>query len=56
MDIAGDTGSACETGFRKSAVYFAYRDEEGAGIGEWYTDEKGEAAHAWVEILLPNNS
>ncbi|MDH3511257.1 MAG: methyltransferase domain-containing protein [Gammaproteobacteria bacterium] len=37
-----------EAGFRKSTVYFEYRDEYGEALGEWYPESKGEADSAWV--------
>jgi SAM-dependent methyltransferase len=37
-----------EAGFRKSTVYFEYRDELGEALGEWYPESKGEADSAWV--------
>ena len=37
-----------EAGFRKPTVYFEYRDEDGEGLGEWYSEPKGEADSAWV--------
>lgn len=37
-----------EAGFRKSTVYFEYRDECGEGLGEWYAESKGDADPAWI--------
>jgi hypothetical protein len=37
-----------EAGFRNPTVYFEYRDEDGEGLGEWYSESKGAADSAWV--------
>jgi SAM-dependent methyltransferase len=37
-----------EAGFRNPTVYFEYRDENGDGLGEWYSESKGAADSAWV--------
>lgn len=37
-----------EAGFRSSTVWFEYKDENGDGLGEWYSDEFGEADPAWI--------
>jgi SAM-dependent methyltransferase len=40
-----------EAGFRKSTVYFEFKDEDGEGLGEWYAESEGDAAAAWVANL-----